>query len=145
MAVLLLVLTLTFVHYSRAVREQAEVAAFKATVGALRTALVVDHLRQQVVSAREPGVRPDLNPFTRLSQPPSNYAGSVLRVHSRTVAPGTWIYAPDCQCVGYRPQDDASLSGLADDPLIWLALSRISGVLQLVPREKYLWYNELLD
>ncbi|PJC16261.1 MAG: hypothetical protein CO066_02805, partial [Comamonadaceae bacterium CG_4_9_14_0_8_um_filter_60_18] len=54
MALLLLVLIGTFVHYSRFVQSQAEVAAIKSTVGALRTALVVEHLRRQVAVGSEP-------------------------------------------------------------------------------------------
>ncbi len=145
MALLLLGLTLSFVRYSQNVRGQAELAALKTTLGSLRTALVVEHLRRQVAAHEGAALPSPGNPFTLLESPPANYVGVVNRAQSRSVANGAWLFAPDCPCVGYRPLDDQWLDSPVDDPLIWFAVTGSPGVLQLVAEEKYRWRNESLD
>lgn len=145
MAVLLLALIATFVHYSHYVRGQAELAAVKTTLGALRTALVVEHLRQQLLARQEPELPMDFNPFKLLAQTPATYIGVMSHAQSQGATPGVWVYAPECPCVGYRPQDALWLDSPVYDSLIWFEVTGIPGVLQLKAREKYRWNNELID
>ena len=144
MALLLLVLIGTFVHYSRFVQSQAEVAAIKSTVGALRTALVVEHLRRQVAVGSEPQSS-GANPFKLLGKAPTNYIGELSRAQTDATLQGVWVYAPDCPCVGYRPRDDQALDSPVADPFIWFEVVGGDGLLQLKAREVYRLNDELID
>lgn len=147
MALLVLALMTAFVHYSRFVRGQAELAAVQTTVGALRTALVVEHLRRQVAGMGTSDITlpPAFNPFELLGQKPTRYVGSVQRQTATNVAPGSWVYDPQCPCVGYRPFDDRWFESPVDDALMWFQVTGMPGVLQLVAKEKYRWNNEPVE
>jgi len=139
-ASLLLALIGAFVHYSRSVQNQAELSAIKSTVGALRVAMVVEHLRQQAASSKNASDA-GVNPFKLLSQSPASYVGEVVLAQSSLVPPGGWLFAPDCVCVGYRPQDASALDGAPVDGLVWFEVRRNHGLLQLFPKENYQIYG----
>jgi len=139
-ALLVLVLIGAFVHYSRSVQIQAELSAIKSTVGALRVALVVDHLKQQAAALKTVSDA-RVNPFQLLGRVPGNYVGEVTLSQSSLVPPGGWVFAPDCVCVGYRPQDASALDGAPVDGLVWFEVRRNHGLLQLFPKENYQIYG----
>jgi hypothetical protein len=145
MVALVSVLMVFFVHFAQQTKGQAELAAIKSTVGALRTAFVIDHIQQQARLASGQAAQSHLNPFDLVQQRPSNYRGKMDAVRVADVPPGSWIFVPSCSCVGYRPLDDQWLNSPSGDPLIWFKVVGAPGVLQLVPREKYLWGNYFVD
>lgn len=148
LTVLLLALMTAFVHYSHFVRGQAELAAIKTTVGALRTALVVEHLRQHVAGTGSASTQLSaaFNPFDLLQQKPAGYEGLVQRQGAgANVAPGSWVYDAQCPCVGYRPMDDQWFESPVDDAVLWFEVTGMPGVLQLVTKEKYRWNNEPVE
>lgn len=147
MAALIVVLLFVFLRYAHQVQVQAELAAIKSTVGSLRTALVVDHLQRQVAATRGAGlpVNPAANPFELVSQKPLGYVGELDQVQAATAPPGSWFFAIDCGCIGYRPMDDASLNSPASDPVIWYLVTGYPGVLQLTPKDRYRWNKEMLE
>ena len=145
MVVVLSVLVVYFLHFAQKTKGQSELAAIKTTVGALRTAFVIDHIQQQArpVSGLTESIH--LNPFELVQQRPGNYRGEMVAVQVADVPPGSWIFVPSCPCVGYRPLDDQWLNSPSSDPLIWFKVVGMPGVLQLVPREKYLWGKYFID
>lgn len=145
MVVLVSVLMVFFVHFAQQTKGQAELAAIKSTVGALRTAFVIEHIRQQARPVSGPIEPIHLNPFERVQQRPGNYRGEMDAVQAADVPPGSWLFVPSCPCVGYRPLDDQWLNSSSSDPLIWFKVVGMPGVLQLVPREKYRWGNYFID
>lgn len=145
MAALVVILLMVFMRYVRQVQGQSELAAIKTTVGALRTALVIDHLQRQVLPTKEQTLPPTRNPFEVIKQKPANYFGVVSKAQAASVPPGSWVFVESCPCVGYLPMDDLWLDSPSSDPLIWYAVTGMPGVLQLVPVEKYRWNNEWVD
>ncbi|MBB1074281.1 hypothetical protein HUU62_07610 [Rhodoferax sp. 4810] len=145
MALLIVVLLMVFMRYVRQVQGQSELAAIKTTLGALRTALVIGHLQQQVLPAREPGLPLTRNPFELVKQKPGNYLWVLSKEEAALVPPGSWVYVEGCPCVGYLPLDDLWLDSPSSDPMIWFEVTGMPGVLQLVPKERYLWGGYLVD
>jgi len=147
LALLLLVLMAVFLRYAREVHGQTELAAIRSTVGALRTALVVEHLRQQVAggSGVAAAKAASVNPFDLVGKLPVGYAGAQSRLEAQRAPAGSWVFAPDCGCVGYRPLDDAWLEATSSDGWVWFALTRRDAVLQLHTKENYRWRGETLD
>ena len=145
MVVLMLVLMVFFLHFAQRTKGQAELAAIQSTVGSLRTALVVEHIQQQVRSTSGQVVVAHLNPFEIVQQRPGNYRGKIDAAHVADVPPGSWVFVPTCSCVAYRPLDDQWLNSPSGDLLIWFKVVGAPGVLQLLPREKYLWGNDSIE
>jgi len=148
LALLVLILMGVFVRYAREVRAQSELAAIRSTVGALRTALVVEHLRQQVAGAATPAPPTSalaVNPFELVDKLPAGYLGALRQGDAGRAPAGSWVYAPDCPCVGYRPLDPVWLEGTSSDGWVWLAMTRNEAVLQLHTKENYRWRGEKVD
>jgi len=99
----ILALALWFLRESRLVQGQAELAAIRSTVAALRTAMVLDHLRARSGNA-SPGVAlAPQNPFDLLERTPPNYRGVMPLAAAASVGPGAWFFDPQCPCVAYAP------------------------------------------
>lgn len=139
------VLVAMFVRQMRVVQGQGELAAVKTTLGALRTALVIDYLHRKADPAAAAAAKEPRNPFDLLQYRPVNYAGIVSVRQSLAVAPGSWIFDPACPCVGYRPMDDAWFDSPSGEPLAWYRLEGAPGPLQLTAGERYLWRDQVLD
>jgi len=148
LALLLLILMGVFMRYARDVHGQTELAAIRSTVGALRTALVVEHLRQQTAQGVTPGPqatdRP-VNPVELLGKPPAGYIGEMRQAEAHQAPAGSWVYAPDCACVGYLPLDADWLEQTSSDGWLWFTLARTDAVLQLHTKENYRWRGESVD
>lgn len=145
-ALLVAVVVVVFLKYMREVQAQGEYAAVRTTLGALRTALVIDHLQRSVTAGADAGVaKPPPSPFDLLERHPVNYAGVVSADKAHSVPAGNWMFDPVCACVGYRPQDDGWLDSPSGDVVAWYQLSGAPGPLQLTARERYRWQNQVLD
>lgn len=145
-ALLLAVLVMVFMKHARAVQAQGEYAAVRTTLGALRSALVIDHLKRNADPATGATiVKPVASPFDLLDHRPVNYAGVVSARHAEGVVAGSWVFDPTCPCVGYRPLDDGWLDSPSGDLMAWYVLSGTPGPLQLTAKERYRWQDHVLD
>ena len=131
-------------RYGQQVRAQSERAAVQSTLGALRTALVLDYVHGILPAAKKtkaPAVSPvvALNPFNMLQQPAANYAGEVPAALMQEVAPGSWVFDKRCACIGYKPQD----AGVIDSPrgaqAVWFTVEATEAAPQLRPIQAYIW------
>lgn len=143
--VVLLTLMAVFERHVRVVQSQGELAAVKSTLGALRTALVLDFLQQTVHTARPNVLAPQRNPFLLLKALPDNYAGEFGALHMDTVAPGRWVFDPNCSCVGYLLLYPQGLESPAPVPAIWFKVGGAPGPLQITAMETYVWQGQLLN
>lgn len=134
-----------FSRHARELQGQAERAAVQSTLGALRTALIIDHLHHSVAPQSAPAPAVTTNPFELLQRPAPNYRGEVSASQTQAVPSGSWVYDPACACIGYRPLDDAWLDSPSGNPMAWFALSGAPGPLQLRARETYAWQGAALD
>lgn len=161
---LLLAVALVFARKVREVQGLAELAAVRSTLGALRTALVIDHLQQAIraaesdalptapvaptaaavasapaVLAAAPGTA-RANPFLLLQREPPNYAGVMRAARAPyEMAPGNWMFDPVCVCIGYLPIYGEWLQAPSGDSMLWLQVSPPPGPLMLRLREAYRW------
>jgi len=125
----------------RRVLSQGELAAFNATMGALRTAFVTDHL------LRATGVQPKAvafvqrNPFELLERHPPNYLGLVRRQDNMALPPGSWVFDDACVCIGYLPMDDQWFDSPSGASMMWFQVSMLPGPLQLTAWEPYVWHG----
>jgi len=137
----ILALVLLFLHEGRKVQAQAELAAVQATLGALRSAALLQDLHARASAGRVGTVQQVLvtNPFELLRARPGNYLGVLEAPQMLTIRPGSWFFDPDCGCVGYTPSEPRWL----DSPVSAVALRfkvRIGeGPLQLEALERYVW------
>ncbi len=144
-SLLLLVIVLVagwYVQAFRVVQAQGEAAAVKTTLGALRTALLIDYLKG--VAEGAPAARPvSANPFLLLDRVPPNYAGQ----HGQSGQPqtaGTWVFDAQCRCIGYEPLYPQGLNTPADAPGLWFRISA-KPPLQIQALQAYRWLDETLD
>lgn len=141
----LLVCAGVFEHHMREVQGLAERAAVQSTLGALRTALVVDQLEKAVHASRSPVVVSQRNPFLLLKPVPANYAGEFGVLQLEGVAPGSWVFDPACVCIGYRPRYAQGLESPAGAQAAWFAVSGTQGVPQIMARETYVWQGQVVN
>ncbi|MBK9442634.1 MAG: hypothetical protein IPN53_15600 [Comamonadaceae bacterium] len=145
-ALLVAIVVVVFMKYMREVQAQGEYAAVRTTLGALRTALVIDHLLRHVAPVADSGVaKLSRSPFDLLARHPANYAGVFSGGKAQGVPAGSWVFDPVCPCVGYRPLDDGWLDSPSGDVMAWYQLSGAPGPLQLTARERYRWQDQVLD
>jgi len=145
-ALLVAIVVVVFMKYMREVQAQGEYAAVRTTLGALRTALVIDHLQRHVAPVADAvAAKPPRSPFDLLERHPANYAVVVGAGKAQGVPAGTWVFDPACPCVGYRPLDDGWLDSPSGDGMAWYQLSGAPGPLQLTAREPYRWQGQVLD
>lgn len=144
--VVLIVLVLMGVleRHVRAVQSQGELAAVQSTLGALRTALVLDFLQHTVQAARLGVAAPQRNPFLLLKAAPVNYAGEFSALHMETVARGSWVFDPDCTCIGYLPLYRHGAEGPAPTQAAWFKVGGAPGPLQITAMETYVWQGQVL-
>jgi hypothetical protein len=131
-------------RYGQQVRAQSERAAVQSTLGALRTALVLDYVHRMIpASSKAKAVAPTSaslpNPFDLLQQPAANYAGEVPAALLQEVAPGRWVFDKRCGCVGYKPQDISALDTPAGSQAVWFTVETTGAAPQLRPIQSYMW------
>lgn len=141
----IVVLVLVFGRQMRVMQVQSEMATVKSTLGALRTAFVIDYLQKSVAAASSGVVVDQRNPFELLQRRPANYAGVMHLSQAEVAAAGTWIFDANCSCVGYAPIYAQGLDSPSGDTMLWFRVTVVSGPLQLSAKETYVWQGEVLN
>jgi hypothetical protein len=144
-AVLIGALVLTFLHQARVLQRQAEFAGIRATLGALRTALVVQHLQAQMPGQSQSVATMQRNPFELLDRRPSNYRGVIQAKDLAMLPTGGWVFEPACGCVGYLPLDGAEFDTASGGNVAWFVVNTAALPYQLQPKETYVWQGQVLD
>ena len=139
LAIVMLILAGVFGHYARQVQGQSERASILSTLGALRTALVLNNVHQSVASKQRSRANANTNPFDTLERLPANYGGIVHDREVNAVTPGRWVFDPECPCVGYRPMDPEWLEAPPGTQMLWYLVVQEAGIDQLHPMADYKW------
>ena len=137
-AVLLAVLSVSAIQY-RNLQGQAEFATVQSTMGSLRTALVLDFVRNAVQGKPVDVAQAQHNPFKLLQALPANYAGEQAASRMSEVAPGQWVFDAECVCIGYRPVNTRGLDSVGEHGGFWFKVQDAGGPLQLIPLHDYRW------
>jgi hypothetical protein len=145
LVVLILVLMGVFGQQIRAVQGQAERAAIKTTLGALRTALVIDHLQSAAGQKGKTVASPQRNPFLLLDHLPANYAGVLGNPKADAAPAGNWVFDAYCNCIGYGPMYPYALETGGDDRVLWFRVSAQAGPLTIAPMHTYRWQGDVID
>ena len=145
LAVVILLLVLVFARQVSVLKGQAELSAVKTTLGALRTAFVLDHLQSKVASRALPVGLVQHNPFELLQRYPVNYLGEMTSAEAVTAPAGSWVFDPVCACVGYLPIYDQWLDSSSGAAIVWYAVSGAPGPLQLTAKQAYVWQDQVLN
>jgi len=145
MVLAILVLIGVFGRQFRVVQAQGELAAIKSTVGALRTALAIDHLKHAAGPGKQFVGNLQRNPFLVLDHIPSNYVGLLSELGDGSVPPGNWVFDSFCYCVGYQPMYSYALDQSIETEMVWFRVSHPPGPLQITPLQAYRWQGELVN
>lgn len=145
LAGVMVVLVVMLGRQVRVVQAQGELAAIKSTLGALRTALVIEHLQKSLATADAAVVSSPTNPFELLQRRPANYLGEMNQERARDAPPGSWVFDPGCGCVGYLPLYARWFESSSGDSLVWFRLIGAPGPWQLAAKESYTWQGTALD
>lgn len=134
-------------HQVRVVRIQGERVAVRSTLSALRASLVIEQLMGQVRHQNKngPSASTPQNPFTLLQGVPPNYAGERAQRDIFSVPPGSWVYDPECACIGYRLLYPEGLEPEQVADAIWLRVGATAGEPRLVPMAEYRWLGQRLN
>lgn len=151
---LLLLVAGWFTVQVRQVQGQAELASVVGTVGSMRTALALDQIQRAAqgkeITAAQAVRR---NPFTLLGRVPYNYRGEMDTAEAYRQVPGSWVYSPECGCVGYLPMGPSWgtawgggwLQSPLDDAMLWLQVSAPPDTQLLRFRERYRWQGQPVE
>lgn len=145
LAGVIVVLALVFVRQVRVLQGQAELAAVRSTLGALRTALVIDDLKQKAAGKSSSAARMQRNPFEMLQRHPVTYRGVMINFEAASVPAGSWVFEPVCACVGYVPMDDQWFESPSGQGMAWYQLSSGSWPVQLTAKEAYIWRGQAMN
>lgn len=129
-------------HYAQRVQALAERASVLTTLGALRTALVLRHLQDNVPRTPSAPLPALQNPFDALERTPANYAGAIRNRDVAATPAGQWVFDGACRCVGYKPLYAETLTSRDQLPALWFQLQSQGTVLHLVPLDDYQWLGE---
>lgn len=143
LVLIILVLVGVFGREFRVIQGRGELAAIKTTLGALRTAFVIDHISQ--VAQGKSDAPPQSNPFKLLSHEPANYAGLLSSLKGQPIPPGNWVFDAYCNCIGYEPLYPRSLDHAGEVPTVWFRISPPPAPLQISPMETYVWQGESIN
>ena len=141
-ALILLALGFAFEREIRSLQAQSERVFVTSTVASLRTGLVLNRLTREL--------RPNdasllvKNPFLLMQQLPTNYAGEMPMRDIYRIAPGSWVFDPDCPCVGYRLLYPDWLEPRQEIGAIWFQVGKGSGASSLTPLATYVWLGSAL-
>ncbi|MDO8249713.1 MAG: hypothetical protein Q7T78_08360 [Rhodoferax sp.] len=145
LAGVLVVLVLLFARQVRVIKGQGELAAVRSTLGALRTALVIDHLQKKVMDGSSSVALKQRNPFELLQRQPANYVGEVTPAQAVAAPAGSWVFDPVCACAGYVPTDVQWFDSPSGEAMAWYQLRGAPGPMQLVAKEAYGWQGLLMN
>jgi hypothetical protein len=141
----LLVLVGAFGYYAEIVQGEAEAAAIKSTLGSLRTAFVLDHLKQKMDESNGSVAVVQRNPFLLLNATPPNYVGDREGQGPEPLLPGTWVYDTLCICVGYSPAHSQWVQGADVAQTLWFRISAPPPPFQLHATQRYNWRGDTLN
>ena len=127
----------------RSLQAQSEKVLVGATLASLRTALVLNRLTQ-LLRPHDPSLK-EKNPFLLLQQLPPSYAGQMPMRDVYRVAPGSWVFDPECPCVGYRLLYPEWLEPAQAVGAIWFRVGTTDGGTSLTPLVNYLWLGTRLN
>jgi hypothetical protein len=145
---LVIVLAAVLGYQWREVRAQAELAHVQSTLGALRTALVVAHLKAAVDSARKDNQSPaplPRNPFAVLEKAPPNYAGLADPQRLAALPGGSWVYDPGCGCIGYSPLEAGRLEAPQNAGALWFRVGSTVGPPHITAQQVYVWMGQAVE
>lgn len=141
-ALILLGLGFAFEREIRSLQAQSERVLVGSTLASMRTALVLNRLTRQL-RPNDPSLR-GKNPFLLLEQLPPSFAGEVPMRDVYRVAPGSWVFAPECPCVGYRLLYPEWVEPTPAAGAIWFDVGKTDGGTSLTPQADYLWLGTRL-
>ena len=145
LAVLVLVFAGFTAQHVLDLKGQTERAAVLSTLGAIRTALVIDHL-QRVTSREVTGQSAaPANPFLTLQKPPPNYRGEMAVLEALEVPPGSWVFDPQNLSIGYMPQDPHWYDDNTGTRILWFRTDQGPGPRALLPLAPYVWRGVLVN
>ncbi len=121
---------------SRQLQAEAEGVAFRATVRALKQALVLAQLQG--------GAKPGVNPFELLERRPLNYAGAMPLAQAAQSAQGQWVFDAVCGCLAYLPRNAWALRNASGSPWVLLRLPIRPGQPSLAAGEACDWLGRPL-
>jgi hypothetical protein len=125
------------------VQGQAERLTVQLTLKALRDTLTLEQILR---ATRQPSASTQpktVNPFTLLQDTP-NFAGNAAIATVSTAPPGSWVFDPECGCIGYRLRYPQGLEPAQEADAIWFRVETINGVLSLSPQANYRWFEQVL-
>ena len=132
-------------HQVRVVQGQGERAAVRATLTSLRAGLVIDQLMAQARPRAAPSAPRPQNPFALMQAVPPNFAGELAARNVSAVAPGSWVFDPDCNCVGYRLLYPQWLEPAQVADAIWFQIRAEGGQDRLAAQSDYFWLGQRLN
>ncbi len=142
-AAVLAVFAVLFLYKSLDVQAQAEVAAVRTNLAALRTAMVLEHIGTKTASPQMV-VNLQRNPFLRLQQLPGNYRGENAVARIAGTGPG-WYFDPACDCVAYLTANARFASETGASDLLLFRVDRSAGPTRLQPMGRYSWQGEVVE
>jgi hypothetical protein len=145
LAALLLIVMGVFQRQMRAVQGRGELAAIQSTLGALRTAFVLEHIRQTVAGHAQSVAAPQRNPFLLLESVPPNYAGEHAVLQLESTAPGSWVFDPVCSCIGYVLLYPQWLETPPDLTTLWFSVLGRTGPLTINAVGAYVWQGQVVN
>lgn len=122
---------------------QAERLTVQLTLKALRDTLTLEQLRRNTRTSNASKEPKTINPFALL-QGTSNFAGNVTMATVSTVPPGSWVFDPECGCIGYRMRYPQGLEPDQEADAIWFRVETVNGVFRLSPQASYRWFEQVL-
>jgi hypothetical protein len=142
-ALLLAGLIWAFDRETRALQGQSERVLVWSTLASLRTALVLNQLARRV-RPDDPGLI-EKNPFHLLQSMPPNFAGEMPMRDVYRVPPGSWVFDPGCDCIGYRLLHPQWLEPAQETDTIWFHIGAAKDDFRLSPHADYLWFGKRLN
>lgn len=139
LALVVVIVLAVFAHYVRLIQGQGERAAVLSTLGALRTALVIDHVQRATARGASTSAPVNPNPFLVLQSLPLNYRGEMGLLQALAAPPGGWVFDPQCVCIGYLPLDAAWGGTGSDASLLWFKVVPGPGARGLAAQAPYVW------
>jgi hypothetical protein len=138
-ALVLVALMWAFERQVRVVQGQGEKAMVWSTITALRSALTIDLLTRHVRPAQQgPNEK---NPFHLLQYMPGTFVGERAQREALSLTPGSWVYDPECECVGYRLLYPQWLEPAQAADTIWFRVQVVDGAVRVAPLTHYLWFG----
>ena len=139
LSAVILALMLLFLHEGRKVQGQAELAAIQSTLGALRTAAILQDLQARASGRPAASGGTMANPFDLLRSRPGNYLGALDAAQALAARPGSWMFDTDCVCVTYVPLETRWLDTPAGASALRFRVRSGAGPLVLDAIEPYVW------